>query len=125
MRVLYAGDPLVKQLESGEIPVVVAAENVTYDNTTSGLTADDVQEAIDEVAASVGGVEIQSGTLTAGQTSVALTFENQTIGADTLIDIYTDTFGVNPTAVSTTTNTVTLTFEVQASDVTVAVKVRN
>ena len=118
-------DPLVKQLESGEIPVVVAAENVTYDNTTSGLTADDVQEAIDEVAASVGGVEIQSGTLTAGQTSVALTFENQTIGADTLIDIYTDTFGVNPTAVSTTTNTVTLTFEVQASDVTVAVKVRN
>lgn len=26
-----------------------AASAVTYDNTTSGLTADDVQEAIDEV----------------------------------------------------------------------------
>lgn len=29
----------------------VEADNVTYDNTTSGLTADDVQEAIDELAA--------------------------------------------------------------------------
>lgn len=30
-------------------PTPVAASAVTYDNTTSGLTADDVQEAIDEV----------------------------------------------------------------------------
>ena len=32
-----------------------AAEEVSYDNTTSGLTATDVKAAIDEVAASVGG----------------------------------------------------------------------
>ena len=31
----------------------VAAADVTYDNTTSGLTADDVQEAIDEVNAKI------------------------------------------------------------------------
>lgn len=30
-------------------PGAVTAEDVSYDNTTSGLTADDVQEAIDEV----------------------------------------------------------------------------
>lgn len=30
------------------------ASNVTYDNTTSGLTADDVQDAIDEVLSSLG-----------------------------------------------------------------------
>lgn len=34
---------------SGDTPV--SANDVTYDNTTSGLTADDVQEAIDEVSA--------------------------------------------------------------------------
>lgn len=34
---------------AGEIPSSFDADEVTYDNTTSGLTADDVQEAIDEV----------------------------------------------------------------------------
>lgn len=32
-------------------PIASTAEDVTYDNTNSGLTADDVQEAIDELAA--------------------------------------------------------------------------
>ena len=34
------------------IPASAAAEDVTYDNTTSGLTATEVQAAIDELAAS-------------------------------------------------------------------------
>ena len=34
-----------------------SAEDVTYDNTTSGLTADDVQEAIDELAARTSAIE--------------------------------------------------------------------
>ena len=33
-----------------DITVAGSAANITYDNTTSGLTADDVQEAIDELA---------------------------------------------------------------------------
>lgn len=106
----------------------IQAANVSYDNTTSGLTADDVQEAIDELAASIPGaaaVEIQRGTLTAGTTSVVLTFASQTIGATTLIDIYTDDYDVAPTAVATTSTTVTLTFESQAAAVAVAVKVQN
>lgn len=108
----------------------VTAANVSYDNTTSGLTADDVQEAIDEVYAAIPSipstaVEVQSGTLTAGQTSVVLTFASQTIGATTLIDIYTDDYDVAPTAVATTSTTVTLTFDEQAANVAVAVKVQN
>ena len=120
-------DPLVEQLESGEIPVAVSAENVSYDNTTSHLTADDVQEALDEIVAalpSAGAVELQSGTLTAGQTSVVLTFAEQTVGATSLIDVYVQD-GLNYTAIATTSTTVTLTFPVQASDVAVAVRVTN
>lgn len=105
----------------------LAASAVTYDNTASGLTADDVQEAIDEIVAAIpsAAVEVQRGTLEAAQTSIALTFATQTIGANTLLDIYTDTFGVNPSNVSIAGQVVTLTFAAQASDVVVAVKAQN
>lgn len=106
----------------------VKAENVSYDNTDSGLTADDVQSAIDEIQAEIdalpvsGSTEVQRGTLTAGSTTVALQF-SANVGATDLVDIYTDTYGVNPTAVAIATDTITLTFEAQASNVAVAVKV--
>ena len=106
----------------------VAAADVTYDNTSSGLTADDVQEALDEIAAAIpagAAVEVQRGTLTAGSTSVVLTFANQAIGATTLVDVYTDNYDVAPTAVATSSTTVTLTFDAQADAVAVAVKVQN
>lgn len=108
----------------------IQAANVSYDNTSSGLTASTVQAAIDEVYAAIPSTpaatsEVQRGTLTAGTTSVVLTFASQTIGATTLIDIYTDDYDVAPTAVATTSTTVTLTFESQAADVAVAVKVQN
>ena len=120
-------DPLVEQLENGEIPVAVEADNVSYDNSTSHLTGDDVQSAIDELAAAIpsaGDVELQTGTLTAGQTSVVLTFVEQTIGATSLIDVYVEE-GINYTAIATTSTTVTLTFEVQAANKAVAVRVTN
>ena len=108
----------------------VTAANVSYDNTASGLTADDVQEALDEIYAAIPSLptattEVQTGTLVAGQTSVALTFATQTIGAATLIDIYTADYDVAPTAVSIAGQVVTLTFEAQASDLAVAVKAQN
>lgn len=107
----------------------VQAENVSYDNTDSGLTADDVQSAIDELKADIDAipsgatVEIQRGTLSVGATSVALQF-SANVGATDLVDIYTDTFGVNPTAVAVSGDTITLTFDAQASAVAVAVKVQ-
>ena len=106
----------------------VAAEDVTYSNTSSGLTATDVQAAIDEVAASIpagSAVEVQRDTLAIGSTSVALTFASQTIGANTLVDVYTDDYDVAPTDVSIAGQVVTLTFDGQAAAVAVAVKVQN
>lgn len=110
----------------------VSADDVSYDNTDSGLTATEVQSAIDEVNQKVNDiptvsvdVEVKRGTLSVGATSVALTFTEQTIGANTLVDVYTDTYGVNPTAVSISGNVVTLTFDAQASAVAVGVKVQN
>lgn len=108
----------------------VTASDVSFDGTTSSLVATNVQNAIDEVVTMIPSIpasteEVQTGTLTAGQTSVTLTFTEQTIGATTLIDVYTDTFGVNPTNVTYTTSTVTATFDTQASNVVVGVKVQN
>ena len=103
------------------------AADVDYDNQTSGLSATNVQAAIDEVVAALptaGAVELQSGTLTAGQTSVVLTFAEQAIGATTLLDVYVEG-GLNYTAIATTSTTVTLTFDVQASNVAVVVRATN
>ena len=108
----------------------VDANDVAYDNTTSGLTATNVQDAIDEVKAAIpvvptSSTEVQRGTLTAGQTTVTLTFTSQTIGTNTLVDVYTDDYDIAPTAIATTSTTVALTFDVQAANVAVAVKVQN
>ena len=104
-----------------------SANNVTYDNTSSGLSATNVQDAIDEIATGtpVSTVEVQRGTLTAGQTSLALTFTSQSIGSNTLIDWYVSDPTVNPTAIATTSTTITFTFEAQASNLSVAAKVQN
>lgn len=122
--IIGAINELAAEIPSGGVD----ASDVSYDNTSSGLTADDVQEAIDEIVQAIpsaAAVETQRGTLAVGSTSVVLTFASQTIGANTLVDIYTDAYGVNPTAVSTTSNTVTLTFAAQESAVSVAVRVQN
>ena len=56
-----------------------AAEDISYDNTTSGLTADDVQEALDELAeASAGGVASKTVYLvdeSAGQSEYAKVYK--------------------------------------------------
>lgn len=108
----------------------IAADDVSYDNTDSGLVATNVQDAIDEVYAAIPSTpaatsEVQRGSLAIGSTSVALTFASQTIGANTLVDVYTDNYDVSPTAVSISGQVVTLTFEAQAAAVAVAVKVQN
>jgi len=106
----------------------VTASSVTYDNTTSGLTATDVQAAIDEVVTSIPSAlatEKVSGTLAAGSTSITLTLTSQTIGATTFVDWYISDPEVLPTAITTTSNSVTLTFEAQSAALTVGVRVEN
>lgn len=108
----------------------VAASSVSYDNTTSGLTATNVQAAIDEVDAKVDAipastVEKKTTTLAAGSTSVTLTFTQQQIGATTFVDWYISDPEVAPTSITTSATTVVLTFEAQASALTVGVRVEN
>lgn len=62
-----------------------------------------------------------TGTLTAGQTS--LTLSNASITTSSTLDFYTDVFGVNPTNVSVSTGSVTLTFPVQVNNIGVKVRV--
>lgn len=69
-------------------------------------------------------VELQRGTLAAGQTSVTLTFASQAISATSLIDVYTAD-GVQYTAIALTSTTVELTFPAQAANLAVAVRVTN
>lgn len=106
---------------------IISASVVSYNNAASGLSASNVQNAIDEVVGllPVSTSEKKSNILTAGSTSVQITFTEQTIGATTLIDVYTSIYGVNPLTVSTTANAVVLTFDAQASDMNVVVVVNN
>lgn len=120
-------DVRVTALENAPSPSTPAAADVSFDNTGTQITATNVQDAIEELdtAVNTSNSEVQSATLTAGQTSVTLTFTEQTIGATTLISSFSSVFGVNPTNITYTTGTVTLTFEAQSSDVVVAAKIEN
>lgn len=70
-----------------------------------------------------------SGTLTAGSTSLVLTDAAALVGlnASSLLDFYTDAFGVAPTSAAVVENSgvysVSMTFEAQAADVAVKVRV--
>lgn len=102
----------------------VTADVVTYDNTDSGLTATNVQDALDEIVSAIpgAGYTLVTGTLTAGQTSVTLS--DASILATSYIDVYTEG-GVPYVSAVQSVGSVVLTFEAQASNLPVAVVVRS
>lgn len=104
----------------------VDADDVSYDNTASGLSATNVQDAIDELATGtpVQTVEAQRGTITAGATSATLTFDG-TIDATTFVDWYVGDGTITPTSVTTTTHTVVITIPAQSADTPVGAVIRN
>ena len=62
-----------------------------------------------------------TGTLTAGATNITLT--DSTITTDSTFDFYTSIYGVNPTAVTVSNGSITLTFDAQETDMNVEVRV--
>ena len=84
-----------------------------------------VNEIVGELPSGAGTEEKQTATLTAGGTSVTLTFTEQTIGTTTLILPFTSEYGVVPTAITTTGTTVTMTFDALDHDITVGALVKN
>lgn len=104
----------------------VEADDVAYDNATSGLAGTNVQSAIDEVVTKLPTKtsEVVRGTLTAGQTSITLTATQQTIGANTLLSVFADG-GLEYESYSVSGNAVTVVYEAQSANVAVALKVEN
>ena len=92
---------------------------VTYPALST--TAKTIIGAINEVLQSAGGGVILTGTLAAGAT--LLTLNDAAILTTSTFDFYTDTFGVNPIAVSVSTGSLVLTFEIQENAVGVKVRV--
>lgn len=117
----------------------VEAEDVDYDNQTSQLLATDVQGAIDEINATVAGhtasittlasdvsdledtTTIYTATLLTGATTVS--FTNSRINSNSVFDIYSSAYGTNPTAISVSGTTITLTFDAQTSDLEVGIAI--
>lgn len=65
---------------------------------------------------------VVTGTLAAGTTSITLS--NAAITTTSSVDIYTDKWGVNPTAVTLEAGKITLAFDTQTEALAVKVEVR-
>lgn len=69
-----AGLDSTGKVPSSQLPSIpTTAADVTYDNTQSGLTADDVQEALDELAAGAGGGGVDPETIAPVETTTTAT----------------------------------------------------
>lgn len=103
---------------------ISSADRVSYDNTASGLTADNVQGAIDEVVDKVEDVQgvTLTGTLTAGETSLELSDESITLNST--IDPYTSDYKVVATDIRVEVGKITLTFDAQSENVDVKVVIK-
>lgn len=62
-----------------------------------------------------------TGTLTAGETTLIIS--DDSITEDSMIDIYTNVFGVNPSEVTVENGSITLVFDAQETDLGVKVRV--
>lgn len=95
-----------------------SADDVSYDNTTSGLTATNVQDAIDEVYGDMPAEPtVYEQTLVAGNTSVV--FSNVTTTSSSIVDVGTSVAGLDYNNISVSGTTYTVTYDAQASNVTI------
>lgn len=113
----------------------LTAANITYDNTISGLTATDVQNAIDELASGLSTVasdvsdigtaltSLLTGTIAAGATSV--TISDASITTNSIIDIYFKDKVLSPTNVTVTTGAITIEIDAESDATYVGVRVLN
>lgn len=99
-------------------------DKVTYNNhlyifKTAHVAGDWNGNEVD--AYEVTGDSIITGTLVAGQTSI--TILSDYITTDSVLDFYTSIYGVNPLSVSVVAGSATLTFNAQASNMDVGIKI--
>lgn len=105
------------------------ASDVTYDNTGSGLTATDVQDAIDEVESNVEAVDAKfskylTTTITTGNTTA--TFSDAAIKTTSFIDVYFDNAIITPASVAVSAGACVITLDAAvAADQNVAIRITN
>ena len=117
---------------NGQLVKVGSGDSFTVaqlDAVNSGITSAKVSKLdalptaseLEEEIASARGKELTS-TLPAGQTT--LTFTDSAITANSTIDVYTSVYGVNPEGMTVSSGSLTLTFDVQSSNVGVKVVIK-
>ena len=110
----------------------IEAQDVDYDNSGSGLTATNVQDAIDKIDGEVDKIntsntQLITGTLTAGNTQ--LTLSDARITTSSIIDVWQDVGNgvsvdiVAPTAIEVNSGNVILTFDAQSTNMTFGIRV--
>ena len=115
---------LVDTTTQEETQVVVSRDEGTVTEQGTPFTAYYMNNLESRVNAAFAAMNNElTATLTAGSTS--LTISDNSILTTSTIDVYTDTYGISPETVTVATGSVTLTFEAQASDLGVKVKVMN
>ncbi|MCM1102518.1 MAG: hypothetical protein NC409_00255 [Clostridium sp.] len=105
--------------------ILVDEENDSWDRVSFWTSADDV-ECTDGNTIEAKISKLQSiyltDTLTAGNTSI--TFINDAITEDCIIDLYTNVYGVSPKTVDdSVAGQLVLTFEEQEKDIRVRIKI--
>ena len=96
------------------------AQDVSYDNSGGGLSSTNMQDAIDEINNKINGYVEVIGTLLTGETSITLS--DSSITTNSTFDLYTDS-DIPYNDKTVTTGSVTYTFDAQATDTVVKVRV--
>lgn len=104
------------------------ASDVSYDNTGSGLTATDIQNAIDELVTIITNVNNKyskyvSGTIVAGNTTITLS--DASITTSSFIDVYFKDAVMSPVNITVVSGAVTIEIEALSADQDVAVRITN
>lgn len=85
-----------------------------------------MQPEVDQIKGDLANKEplhkVLSSTLVTGETT--LTFTDDSIADDAMVYIYTNVWGVQPSAVEQSGNTLILTFDAQSADIGVKMEVR-
>lgn len=108
------GDIFAKKSDVSNATINIKQNGITKGSFTTNQNTD--------VNINLSGETIVTGLLKQGDTEVELSSEALT--EDSIIDVYTDTYGLTPSSIAQSNNSVTLTFKPQSSDVNIKVVIR-
>lgn len=105
-----------------DVQVGTFEAGATIDDSVIALDSTWSSKKIDDELKARAGIAV-TGTLEAGETT--LTLQSSEITTDSIIDVFTNVYGISPTNTVATTGSVTLTFKAQQTDIGVKVVIIN